>query len=348
MWLNQKLRQIVIRHFVELSLQGLLLALLAYVAITYILLSAAGETDLLANEDFFYWLLVTASTVGYGDLSPGTASGKWVVSLFVIPFGLSLFGLVIGRVAVYSSNQWRKGARGHRQVNTHDHILVIGWNGERTMKLLKLLIREAQEHRQRPIVLCTTENIENPMREQIKFCKVRSFTDDAEMKRAAVPQASSIIINTQTDEMTMTTALYCYGANRQAHIIVYFTDEKLSSLLKTHCPGTECTPSVAIEMQVKACMDPGSSSLHQELLNAEQGMTQYSCVFPTDRSRTSVGKVFQRLKESYNATLIGLSNGESAQLVVNPDLSADIEPGSTIYYIADDRINDLNWQSISD
>lgn len=347
MWSLLTLKRLVVRHFAELSWLGLFFALLAYIAITFLLLSIAGEQDLIAKENFIYWLLVTASTVGYGDLSPSTTQGKWIVSIFVIPFGLGLFGLVIGRVAVFTSNQWKKGARGLKRVNTQDHILVIGWDEQRTLKLLRLLVREAQGNRQRPIVLCTTEDIENPLPDDIKFSRVNSFTDDQEMNRAGVLQASSIIINTQSDELTMTTALYCYGRNADAHLIAYFANEALSRLLKVHCPRVECTPSVAIEMQVKACMDPGSSSLHQELLNADKGMTQYSFTYPDDQRAVTVGTLFQRLKETYNATLIGLSEMNSESISVNPVLDTKVEPNSRIYYIADERIHNLDWNELS-
>jgi hypothetical protein len=50
----------------------------------------------------------------------------------------------------------------------------------------------------------------------------------------------------------------------------------ISQLLHHHCPNIECTPSVAVELMVKAAMDPGSSALHRQLLSADEGMTQYS------------------------------------------------------------------------
>ena len=51
-----------------------------YAVSSYWLLFAAGEVDLIADVDFLYWLAVTASTVGYGDLSPVTSAGKLVVA----------------------------------------------------------------------------------------------------------------------------------------------------------------------------------------------------------------------------------------------------------------------------
>ena len=58
-------------------------------ALSWLLLWLCDE-EVLTSADFLYWIVVTASTAGYGDFSPQTEAGKYVVSLFVIPFGLGL------------------------------------------------------------------------------------------------------------------------------------------------------------------------------------------------------------------------------------------------------------------
>lgn len=339
----QLFRKLVVRHFLDLSWQGLIMVLAGYILISWGLLWLAGERELVDRQEFFYWLVVTASTVGYGDLSPASQAGRWIVSLFVIPVGLGTFALVVGRVAAFSAAQWKKGIRGLKMINAEDHILVIGWNGRRSLQLLKLLVTEAEQHHQRRVVLCTMEDIENPLSEEIGFVRVGSFTDEQEMARTSISKASCIIINTSSDDLTMTTALFCNGVNKDAHIIVYFADDSLSKLLKLHCPRVECTPSVAIEMQAKAAMDPGSSALHQELLNAAQGMTQYSVQYPLDKPETTVDYLFSKLKHEYNATLIGVTHNGDQGIALNPPLTQALQPGSTLYYIADKRIQNFNW-----
>lgn len=338
-----RLRKLFTRHFLDLSGWGLLAVLAGYFVITWILLYFANEHALLNRQDFLYWLIVSASTVGYGDLSPSTPAGKLIVAVFVIPFGLGLFALVVGRVAVFSASQWKKGIRGEKMLTLKNHVLVIGWNEKRTLHLLRLLIEEAAQNQQRNIALCTTQEIENPLPDEIQFVRVNSFTDDEQMRRAAVTEASCIIINSAVDDVTMTTALYCSGVNKDAHIIVYFSDDSLSQLLKTHCPKIECMPSIAVEMQVKAAMDPGSSVLHQELLNASQGMTQYSISVPLQEAAQTVEEIFLGLKSKYDATLIGIRPHGQDQLLLNPPLDISVEPGATLYYIADNRIKHIDW-----
>ena len=340
------LKKFFVQHFVYLSWQGLTAVVLGFVLSSFLLLHWAGETALTSGNDFLYWLMVTISTVGYGDLSPQTPLGRDIVALYVIPFGLGLFAMAIGRIAAFSVAQWKRGIRGLKMLHVENHILVIGWNGQHTLHLLRLLQQETRVHHQRRIVLCVIEDIENPMPDEILFCRVESFKNDQDMARACVERASCILVNTLSDDLTMTTALYCYSKNRDAHHIVYFSDDSLSALLKSHCPNIECMPSVAVEMLAKAAMDPGSSALHQELLDASAGMTQYSAVYPENRPDTLISPVFHYLKIKHNATLIGLSK-DRKKILINPPLEYWIGPGDTLYYIAEKRIRDFNWEDFA-
>ncbi|KGY12815.1 potassium channel protein [Vibrio tubiashii] len=331
-WLNSNL--------FNLSNRNLALLLIIYVALSWILLSISGEHSLTDNfSTFIYFLMVTASTVGYGDHSPETAMGKWVVILFVIPGGLSLFAALIGRLATGMVEYWRAGILGKRRVGVENHIVLLGWNGQRTMHLIRMLQHE--EEGKRPIVLCSRSDIENPLPGEIGFVKVSSYTDSQEMEKAAIETASCIVVDNLEDDITLSAALYSANINPNAHLLAYFKDEALSNLLSQHCPNAECIPAVGAEMLAKAAVDPGSSALHQELLASTRGMTQYSVEYPTDLAAIKVEDAFQFMKRDYQATLIALDNGQGIEL--NPELNREIVPGAKIFYIADERIEQFNW-----
>ncbi|MDT0628928.1 potassium channel family protein [Alteromonas sp. W364] len=343
-----KLKKLCMKYFSEMRWYTLLLALLFYTVTSWVFLFLAEEHALLEANDYFYWLIVTGSTVGYGDMSPSTSAGKLIVALYVIPVGLSIFALVIGRIASWVSDQWKRGARGLKPLNVSNHILIIGWNEKRTDQLLKLLIKEKQNTPENPdIVLCVRAEIENPRPSEIEFVRVASFNQDEDMDRACIETASTILIDNPYDDVTMTTALYCSKRNPSAHKVAYFEDESLVGLLQKHCPEVECTPSVAVEMLAKSAFDPGSSLLHHDLLDVEEGQAQFSVDLPLMVNPVSVEALFLGLKKQYNATFIGYAAAEDAnQITVNPDFSAVVTPGDKIFYIADQRINDVDWNSL--
>ncbi len=347
MLLLLKLKAILLKHFMDLKWYSVVASIIVFVFASWALLWACGESEIVKPSNFFYWLVVTGSTVGYGDFSPATSAGKIVTAFFIIPFGLALFAFAVGQIATYFSLRWRRGIQGLKTLDFENHVLVIGWAGPRTVTLLKLLLREqTHSHVGKNVALCVVADIENPMPGEIGFIKVQSFTDAQEMSRSGIEHASSIIISNIDDDVTLTTALFCGSANPNAHIIAHFSDEGRVRLLKQHCPNIECTPSVSVEMMAKSAADPGSSQLHHQLLNVDVGITQYSIRYQGNKP-IQIKDLFASFKEKYAATLIGIAKADNNQMELNPDLALTIKPGATIYYIADERISGINWEQFN-
>jgi voltage-gated potassium channel len=349
MWI--KIRRVMLNYFAESRWYTIVLATLFYALSSWLLLYAFDEQALTESVDFIYWLAVTGSTVGYGDLSPQTPAGKLIVALYVIPLGLSIFAMIVGRVAAFVGNQWRKGIMGLSSLDVSNHILVIGWNERRTLLLLKLLLQERQSLAEKPdIVLCVRADITNPMPGKIEFVRVESFNKDEDMDKACISAASTILIDNPEDDLTMTTALYCAQKNPSAHQVAYFNDESLVRLLQMHCPQVECTPSVAVEMLAKAAFDPGSSALHHDLLSVDDdGQAQFSLTVPHSVEPVSYQTLFMAFKRQYDATLIGCAGAERGQsITLNPALNTVISPQDKLYYIAKARITDINWNALTE
>ncbi|WP_009994740.1 ion channel [Rhizobium sp. Kim5] len=66
----------------ELAWSALLVILVAHLVASYLLFLLAGEGDLVGNPvDFLYYYMVTATTVGYGDLSPKSRHNVTLVGM---------------------------------------------------------------------------------------------------------------------------------------------------------------------------------------------------------------------------------------------------------------------------
>ena len=83
-----------------------------------------GSSD--AFLSYAYFIMVTFSTVGYGDISPATASGRAVMILFII-MGLAFFAAILPTIVDIASNIYTK-----RQFAKFDttrvpqHVIVCG------------------------------------------------------------------------------------------------------------------------------------------------------------------------------------------------------------------------------
>ena len=335
-----KLRRTFLSFFVDANIWIILTALLCYSVVSYVGLWLAGESELIAVDTFVYWLFVTASTVGYGDFSPATAEGKLFTALFVIPFGLSLFAIIVAKIGMLLSEFIKRGKKGLRMVRSTNHCIIIGWNGSRTLKLIRLLLAKQNSHSEK-IVLVVDSKMENPLPNKIEFVSVEGYTEVSSMMRANLSEAARIIIDTPQDDVTLSTALFCKQHNPGCHKTVYFQQESMADLLLPYCPGIEIVPSVSVEMLARSSVDPGSSQLHQQLLDPTIGSSQFSGIYTGDKT-VSFKDAFITMKESYNATLVGIRDVNSSAVTLNPPNTHQIKNGCLLYYIAESRLNQLS------
>lgn len=331
-----KLGRFLAAALLEISVGEAILIALLYAVTSYAGLALAGEQALIENGvNYIYWLIVTASTVGYGDLSPTTALGKAITGFYIIPVGLSLFALLITKFTYFLTHTISRRHKGLAMVRDKNHCVIIGWNETRTPRLIELLTSKSnglKEH----VVLCSEVVNENPLPEDIEFIKVTSYLNELEVQRCNLSHANRILIDLTSDDATLTTALLCEKLNPDAHKTAYFKDENIGRLLKIHCPDIEIIPSISIELLARATLDPGSSSIHRQLLDSTDGVNQFSGAYQGEDIPFEV--LFTYYKNQLNATLIGFRRPGAADITLNPSLADRVVQGATLYYYASNRI----------
>lgn len=330
-------------HLERMNWFALLTLFAAHLTTTWALLYAAGEAKLIELPDFVYYYVITASTVGYGDLSPVTSNGRWVVALFQVPFGLALFGVMLAKLGQTMATAIRKNMSGERSFwSSKNHIVILGWHSGRTVKVIEQLLADMASH-QESILLAVVADMQNPFPEtsNLHFAKLSSFTDNSQLRRVAIESATKIIIDASDDNETLAATLAVAAiAKDDCHITTYFDDETKVQLLQQHCPNVEFSSGHAAELLVRSIQDPGSSRVHNELLSSLYGDTLYSLELPTGFPREQTFEdIFLGFKKRFDATVIAVaSNHRGAGLDLNPSLIMPITAGLVIYYLAKDRI----------
>ncbi|WP_158589126.1 potassium channel family protein [Alginatibacterium sediminis] len=321
-------------------------AIFAYVAISYVLLLLAGETELVAGEHFIYYLVVTGSTVGYGDFGPSTFWGRLAVSFWVIPIGLSLFAVVLGRAGVYLSELYNRRRRGLQMLDLTNHSVIIGWHGARSLRLIELVYSSLRD-RDMQLVLVVDKDMENPASDKVSLVQVESYSDAITMERAKLSTAKSIVIDLEDDNETLATALYCASENPECHKTAYMANPSLIHLMGVHCPKVEVIPSVQVEMLASSAMDPGSAQVHQQLLDSTSGVTQYAILNPVQHAVTAK-QMLEFLKFQLDATLIAYKRSADVSIVLNPKADVILKPGDILYYLSESRLTEAQLTQLKE
>ena len=315
---------------------------------SWLLVAAAGEEIAGANI-FWYFYATTATTVGYGDFSPATTAGRAITILWIMPGGIALFTTIVAKVIQLVSDKWRRRMRGLASYENYTgHVVILGWHGSRTERMVEH-IRGGQGDEELAIVLCSAQNIENPMPEQVRFVRGVSLNAPDVLRRSAAAAAKNIIALGGNDDETLAAALGAAAVSPKSHIVAYFDQPSFAQLLKAHCPQAECTVSLSIELMVRSAQDPGSSRVQRQLLSTLEGPTQYSLQVPDGVDAVDYGALFLELKNKHDATLFGIAKSTLGDdLVLNARAGERIDPGMIVYFMAADRIEpgQVDWAAL--
>ncbi|MDZ4181513.1 MAG: ion channel [Candidatus Cloacimonadaceae bacterium] len=158
-----------------------------------------NRTESLAIRSFWdgiWWAIVTVATVGYGDKVPLTHAGR-LIGMVLIVVGFSLLSVFTGLIASLFVEDRIKGAKGLKQIRTHDHIVICGWN-----KTAEFLLRAMIEKKLQDVEVCLVTNqgadffeeIESKFPHlQLMFVRGEATQEDV-LRRASISNAAQVII----------------------------------------------------------------------------------------------------------------------------------------------------------
>ncbi len=318
--------------------------------LSYTLFTMAGEEKLVASGiTFAYFYMTTATTVGYGDLSPGSDAGRLANVLVVLPGSIALFTVLLGKVVAGMSAFWRRRLQGLGDYSERSgHTLVVGWQGARSRRLLEGLLNDAPLHGPRIILLARGLEA-NPMPDAIDFVAVEQLGDRSAFARAGAAAAHTIIIRGADDDETLAATLAGRSAARDAHMVAHFQEDSAADLIRHQLPDVEVITSIAAGLLVRAARDPGASQL-AELMFADHAIDNaYSLKVPQDVGPLAYVDALLALKQRDGLTLIGMCRAGTRKVDLNCKSDCTITGGDTLFYIADHRVapSEVDWAAIT-
>jgi len=338
----------IYRHVAEMRWDALALFGAGHFGLSWLLTSLVEQTEITAPDVFWYYYLVTATTVGYGDFAPTTAWGRFITVCWVMPGAIALFTTAIAKAAQSMAESWRRNMRGQGDYTKLDqHIVIIGWRGDSSERLLTQLAdgggRAAPE-----IVIIADTISQNPAPERAFFIRAENMSDPQAFARSGMKLATAAIVMAASDADALTGALTAAAVAPNLRLVVYFEDERMANLLKVHCPTAETAPSLSIELLARAARDAGSAELLYMLASSQEGPTEFSLVTPEDIPQKKFGEAMLTFKREYNAILLGIRHEGERRSTLNPSWSEPVGPGDRLYYVARSRLDasEVDWSLI--
>lgn len=342
------LREAILRLVTGASWPGIVIALtLLYlggaVAMPYF---EGPDSPLGTLADYTWWFIVTATTVGYGDISPASPGGR-ACAVIIMLLGVGLIALTVGKIAEEMVDFGKRRMRGLTQLNEQEHLVILGYCKGETENVVEELL-EDQSEQGRAIVLCSDELEENPMPDRVKYVRGDLSSDDV-LQRACVADAARILVHCADDNDTLVAVLGARSVNRSAHYVARVTREASEVHLRRIDPQIECVRSLSTQLMVHAVQDRGTTAVIRALLSHASNDTVFRMELPENGRSWTFGALQQGLKRSMNITVIATAGADGmTNLNINPDFDTQVAGGASLFYVAMGRVeNDrISWDEL--
>lgn len=296
-------------------------------------LAEPAGSELVSPATYWWYFVVTAATVGYGDFFPESAAGR-VVGVYVIVGGIVTLTLLFTRLADYLQSVRGKRRRGVMALELTDHVVVLGWFAGRTEKMLAELCAEGSSR----IALCAWDDVpENPVPEEPSVSFVRGDLTHADvMARAGVDRARTVVIDGRDDNETLAMAVAVDHANPEVHMVAALRDLGRRDNLRYVNPRIACVQWHMPNLVTEEALDPGITEVYSDLMSSQGHGNTYSVRLPAGPGLT-FGEWQVRLGQRFGATALAVR--DAGGLTVSPAWDAPVPEGTTLYYVGRARID---------
>jgi voltage-gated potassium channel len=296
------------------------------------MLAEPPGSPIVEPANYWWWFLVTASTVGYGDFFPVSPAGH-IVGVYVIVGGIATLTTVFAQLIGVIERARGRRRRGTRHVNESGHIVVLGYTPGRTERIVDELLADGD----RPLTLCAWEDVpENPMPERnVSFVR-GELTDETVLVRAGVSRAHSVLVDARDDNEALALVVTVHHVAPGTHLVAGLRDMARATQLGFINDGIRCVQWHSPRMLTEELQSPGISQVYAELMTHGGGNT-YSLELPAAAGAISFGDCQVALGSRFDATILAASIG--GQLSVSPPWPTPLPAGSTLYYVSRRKIS---------
>ena len=173
--------------------------------------------------DAFYYIVVTGTTVGYGDVTPTTDVTK-LFALSVIVLGTISFTVASGSLLIPALESRISSAFGNMSASElsllEDHVLVLG-HGDITAPLLDELDGETDL-----VVVTEDTDAASSLRERELNVLTADPTDAESLRDARIDAAEGVVVATADDARDVLAVLAARQENPDVRVVAAATDRK--------------------------------------------------------------------------------------------------------------------------
>ena len=292
-----------------------------------------ADSDIASPDTYWWYFVVTSATVGYGDVFPVSTIGR-IVGVYVIVGGIVTLTLLFTQLASALQSVRGRRTRGVIALDLSDHVVLLGYHPGRTERI----VAELTADKRFEVVLCAWDDVgEDPLPDYPDVHFVRGdLTNEDVMTRACVDRARTAVIDARDDNETLAIAVAVDHANPQhppGGRAARPEPARHPPLHQRRRPDRPVAHAVPAD---RGGQRPRHHQIYSDLMTSGGHGNTYSVRIPGGFPHTTFGDCQTWFGRTFGATVLALRAGDG--LEVSPPWDRPVPEGSTLYYVAGERI----------
>tara|TARA_Y100000310_G_C20699863_1_gene828706 strand:- start:6243 stop:7265 length:1023 start_codon:yes stop_codon:yes gene_type:complete len=273
----------------------------------------------------FYWMVTTATTVGYGDITPQTIPGK-ILALVVMVLGVSMLGYILSQLTktLVSANIGR--FFGLNRVKDSIDYIICGWND-----IAQAAFEEVNDFNSRIIII--SEN-----RPDIEFSKNVQYMDGdphdrSTLENANVSKAKNIMLCMNNDSKILLAIHVIRELNPWTNIIAKMNDPGYIPMAESAGADQTIAPA-ALAGRLLSIVTKQPYVVKWFLQATSVSMHEHFVEYPVQEKSLFVNKTIADIRRDSKLKIIGIESGDGFEKL--PSESYTISPGDKLIVMVSD------------
>lgn len=295
-------------------------------------LAEPAGSELVEPGNFWWYFVVSASTVGYGDFSPETGFGH-LIGAYVIVGGIATLTSVFAKLASMLERAKGRRMQGVNTVDLSGHVVLLGYTPGRTERIVRQLRADGVRHQ----VLCAWDEVAvHPMPEEddVEFVRGDLTAEDV-LRRAGVERAHTVLVDVRDDNEALAVAVTVDHVNAAAHLVVTLRDMEKITLLTYVDKNVRCVQWHTPRMITEELTSPGIAEMYSVLMT-HGGANTYSVPLPDSLGPVLVERCQTVLAKRHGVNVLAVR--VDGELMVNPAWQTELPAGTVLYYVSPQRL----------
>ena len=279
--------------------------------------------------DCFWMVLITISTIGYGEVEPLSTAGR-LVTVLIIAGGVVVVQVTIQRVlGLAESGYFRqlRALRFRRKLRRmHDHVIICGY-GRIGREIGEQLL---QERIQVLVVELDAQRIQAAKERGLRVLEADATSDET-LLEAGLHRCRSLVAALPSDAANLYVVLSARGMQPRCRLIARSDSEEAAAKLKLAGASVVVSPYVAGgRVMAASALRPLAVDFMELLVGSDCEIEEFQLSNSPDLLQELSGRTLADLQLGRRSGAMVLAIRDQGQLVANPGGDMRLAPGQLL------------------